>query len=643
MEKYNLILKRRREFLTERQKSSETLIKAFDSKSEKIISEFSQLDYMETAKDIVKIKKLYGDIFFLARTFHIQGTRYYQNNQLAEFIRDKLEKFRRFFYNKKSHEHSNWWQWEIGIPLLLNDIIILMKDELSMEEIKENLETTKYFQPDPRYSGNNPVAIHPSGTPFRISTGGNRVDTVKISFFRGVILQDEEEIRSAIDALPEVWKYVDERDGFYKDGSFIQHDSIPYAGGYGEVLLKGIGEIFYVIQDTEFEKEIQNIGTLYDIILNSFEPFFYNGRFTDMLSGRGIDRVNNSDAVVGHRILNNILMVSAAFEKSKREKVEEIVRREIEKYGREKYLNEEESPFMYQLLSEFLSEEKEKVEYRRELRVFNSMDRIMRRQEKYAIGIAMHSSSIGNYEAMNGENLRGWYTGDGAYYLYDEESNYSDYWQNTDMYFIPGTTEIKMNMEGIDAQRNFETSFVTDKRAGGVSIGNCGVGAMEFLNWNEELESRKSWFFIESGVIFAESEIKGKGRVYTTIFNRKYDRVPEIKIDGINFEGIEFFGKVKVIEIGRYKVSFYKEENINILLEEKAGYTFIKIWKEYGENPSREIFVWGLFHREVEKEWNSIKLTLNEKEHLLEDGSYCYGVNWRQEEDKGEFCTIKKL
>ena len=46
------------------------------------------------------------------------------------------------------------------------------------------------------------------------------------------------------------------------------------------------------------------------------------------------------------------------------------------------------------------------------------MARVMKREEKYAFGIAMHSSTIGNYEAMNGENLKGWYTGDGAYYLY---------------------------------------------------------------------------------------------------------------------------------------------------------------------------------------------------------------------------------
>ena len=66
---------------------------------------------------------------------------------------------------------------------------------------------------------------------------------------------------------------------------------------------------------------------MYEIIFNSFEPFFYNGRFTDMLSGRGITRENNSDKVIGHRILNDILLISGAFVGEQREKIENFVKK----------------------------------------------------------------------------------------------------------------------------------------------------------------------------------------------------------------------------------------------------------------------------------------------------------------------------
>ena len=45
-----------------------------------------------------------------------------------------------------------------------------------------------------------------------------------------------------------------------------------------------------------------------------------------------------------------------------------------------------------------------------------------------------------------------------------------------------------MDMEGLDAQRNFESSFVEDKVAYGISEGENGLVAMEFLNWNEKLK-----------------------------------------------------------------------------------------------------------------------------------------------------------
>ena len=362
-----------------------------------------------------------------------------------------------------------------------------------------------------------------------------------------------------------------------------------------------------------------------------------------MLSGRGIDRENNSDAVIGHRILNDLLMVSAAFKEEEKKIIERIVKREIEKYGSEKYLQEESYPFMYQQLSDFLENKEEMEKYKREVKVFNNMDRIMSRQEKSAIGIAMHSSKTGNYETMNGENIKGWYTGDGAYYLYDDESSYTDYWKNVDMYFIPGTTEIEMDMENIDAQRNFETSFVPNQRAGGVSAGDCGVGAMEFLNWNEKLKSRKSWFFTDRGVIFAESGITGTGKIYTTVFNRKYEKLPEIEIDGQSLVETEFNGEIQRIKIGKYKISFYKKERINIVIEEKVQYKFVKIWKEYKENPVDEVFLWGLFDRGIENEWDNIGLLINEKEHSLKDGKYKYNINWKSDEENMEFCTIKKL
>ena len=641
MREYQKMIEKRIEFLTGNGEGSLEIIEFYNKEMEQIIEEISNLDYEETKDNIVKIKVLYAKLLLLCKGYYIKGTKYYNDESVVKFIEKKIEKFREYFYNLNSIEHTNWWQWEIGIPFTMNDIFMLMKGKIKDEIIVENLKTSRYFQPDPRYSGNNPVAIHPSGKPLRLSTGGNRVDTVKISLFRGILLGDEDEVKLALESLPEVWEYneKDRGEGFYRDGSFIQHEAIPYAGGYGEVLLSGIGEILYVISDSKYTSVIKKVDDLYDIILNSFEPFFYNGSFTDMLSGRGIDRANNSDSVIGHRILNDILVVSSIFENDKCKKLENTVLREITKYGVEKYLEEEKSPFLYKKLIDFLEKYRgqEIEKYSNSIKVCNKMTRVMKREEKYAFGIAMHSSTIGNYEAMNGENLKGWYTGDGAYYLYDGVNDYKDYWRDVDYYYIPGTTEIKMDMEGLDAQRNFESSFVEDKVAYGISEGENGLVAMEFLNWNEKLKSRKSWALIDSKIIFIETDIESKEKVYTTIFNKKYSNLPKILVDGQEIKERYFNKKISKIQIEELNIKFYLEDNIYFEIEKKDGY-FIKIWKEY-DNDDKKI-IWGLSYNSEIDFKKDMCINLEDNIHEIKTKEKIYKVNWNFRENGKEFCEI---
>lgn len=641
MIEYQKMIEKRIEFLTGNGEGSLEIIEFYNKEMEQIIEEISNLDYEETKDNIVKIKVLYAKLLLLCKGYYIKGTKYYNDESVVKFIEKKIEKFREYFYNLNSIEHTNWWQWEIGIPFTMNDIFMLMKGKIKDEIIVENLKTSRYFQPDPRYSGNNPVAIHPSGKPLRLSTGGNRVDTVKISLFRGILLEDEVEIKLALESLPEVWEYneKDRGEGFYRDGSFIQHEAIPYAGGYGEVLLSGIGEILYVISDSEYTSVVKKVNDLYEIILNSFEPFFYNGSFTDMLSGRGIDRANNSDSVIGHRILNDILVVSSIFEDDKCKKLENTVLREITKYGVEKYLEEEKSPFLYKKLTDILEKYRgqEIEKYSNSIKVCNKMARVMKREEKYAFGIAMHSSTIGNYEAMNGENLKGWYTGDGAYYLYDGVNDYKDYWRDVDYYYIPGTTEIKMDMEGVDAQRNFESSFVKDKIAYGISQGENGLVAMEFLNWNERLKSRKTWGLIDSKIIFIETDIESEEKVYTTIFNRKYNNLPKILVDGQEIKEKYFNKKLSQIQIEELNIKFYLEENISFEVEEKDGY-FIKIWKEY-DNDDKKI-IWGLSYNSEIDFKKDMYINLENNIHEIKTKEKIYKVNWNFRENGKEFCEI---
>ena len=77
--------------------------------------------------------------------------------------------------------------WEIDIPMLLNYIFVLTGEDISCELMKEVIESSRYFQPDPRYSGNNEGAIYSGNIALRFSTAEHRAETVKISLIRGIL------------------------------------------------------------------------------------------------------------------------------------------------------------------------------------------------------------------------------------------------------------------------------------------------------------------------------------------------------------------------------------------------------------------------------------------------------------------------
>ena len=70
------------------------------------------------------------------------------------------------------------------------------------------------------------------------------------------------------------------------------------------------------------------------------------------------------------------------------------------------------------------------------------MDRVVHLGAGYGFGLSLCSSRIANFESINGENLRGWFTGDGLTTLYNADLNaFGDsYWATVDHYRLPGVT-----------------------------------------------------------------------------------------------------------------------------------------------------------------------------------------------------------
>ncbi|WP_279450818.1 hypothetical protein [Aeromonas hydrophila] len=178
--------------------------------------------------------RLYG----MGRAFRLPGNLHGDQVLLNDII-SSLDFLTSRYYKVDASEYGNWWDWEIGIPKTLNDLVTLIYPYVSHSQLTQYTAASRYFSPLPDRNGVSPGAGASSNPVNREATGGNRTDMVQIVLLRGLISEREDEIKNALAALPQVLETVTSNDGFYSDGSFIQHKDIPYTGTYGNVLLEG--------------------------------------------------------------------------------------------------------------------------------------------------------------------------------------------------------------------------------------------------------------------------------------------------------------------------------------------------------------------------------------------------------------------
>jgi hyaluronate lyase len=77
------------------------------------------------------LTSIYKQLDPMTRSWAAYGSGYYQNAQLLNDVIAGLDWLYENRYNEHTSPYDNWWDWEIGIPLCLNDIAILLYDALT--------------------------------------------------------------------------------------------------------------------------------------------------------------------------------------------------------------------------------------------------------------------------------------------------------------------------------------------------------------------------------------------------------------------------------------------------------------------------------------------------------------------------------
>lgn len=518
----------------------------------------------------------YNKLKKMVVAYTLVGGELYQNQDLKADILSALDWLNDNRYSKNIPPYENWWEWQIGTPQILNDILVLMYDDLSDQQIIENTDAIDYYIPKV-----------PDG-----DSGANLVWRAMAIAVRAIVAKDANKVIEGRDALVTVFDYTDRGDGFYEDGSFIQHVKHSYTMGYGKSMLGDLSSAMYFFENTLFEISNPSKNNIYDWIMDGFEPLMYKGAAMSMASGREISR-DYDDHYIGNRVIRSVVIASMFAPENLKPWLQSMAKGWIVEDTARNFF--ESCPFNVLTEAKKIVQD-ESIPVKDPLVLYKqyaAMDEAVMRRDGFAFAVTMSSSRIGNFESFSGENLKSWYQNDGVTYIYNELEQYSnDYFPTINPYRLPGiTVDTRIKADGEYAGKKPQQDFV-----GGVEIEELfGASAMQLDAYNSSLEAKKSWFVFDDEIVALGTDINSNEPydVLTIVENRQLNQSGNnnLTVNGAtksseigytesvaDTQWAHLQGNEPGTEIGYF---FPQAVNVNFLREQRTG-TWYDINTKYG-------------------------------------------------------------
>ena len=602
----------------------ETMIKSRDTSRSNLWTDLDMSYIKGTGAEAMTHSGNVAQTFYrlkdIAIAWATEGCELYQDEAVKQELILALDYMNEHHYSssdEKTPVFGNWWHWEIGGPIAFMDTALILYDDLTLNQIN------RYAAAVSRFTN---VCDRPSGYPGSPAmTGANLIDKGMAVAQTGLLTDNRDKLEHVKNAYKTVFVYVTSGDGFYEDGSFIQHQALAYMGGYGSSLYEKLSILFSVFSGTEFELayDDQAEQLIFDVVFEGIEPFLYDGLCMDMISGRDITRKESSDRERGAEIMDAMMLIGDAMPAEQRDRFNSMMKYYI---GIDEDYYYRNSQHIASLMKANQIMNDDSIVPRSEYvnhQLFASMDKLVHIMPEYGFALSMHSSRTYGHELINNEGKRTWNVSDGMTYLYNSDRDqYGDgYWATVDPKRLSGTTtEYVTRPNGAGDRTKNVYSWV-----GGSSLGDYGAAGMRYKALGNSgsartgAEAKKSWFMFDDEIVAVGSGITSTTGNYveTIIDNRKLNESGsnEVLIDGtardIRDDGSESATKGTMIpdaswiylegntedsQIGYYfpgrsDIMALKEKrtgnwNTQGTTEGEAANQFAVFWFEHGTRPS---------------------------------------------------------
>ncbi|MGP5292324.1 polysaccharide lyase family 8 super-sandwich domain-containing protein, partial [Brachybacterium tyrofermentans] len=461
----------------------------------------------------------------MAQAWITPGSDFSQDHGVRSVIVSGVQRLLENAYHEGADAYGNWWTWEIGAPRPLADLMCIMRDELPEQVLRDAAAAIRYFIPDPAYSE---LQNYPS-------TASNRVNTVRAALVAAIAEDDSARIDECVDALPGAWKIVDEKDGFYADGGFIQHLDVAYTGNYGADLIRTVAPMLTLLEGTEHD--VDGREDLWDLIDSAFLPVMVDGHVLDSVRGRAVARIGTNGSAVGRDLVGAIAEIARTAPRARREGWLDLIGWWASRNTTVDLLGGADLPGAVALLP---VAQREATSVKSPVSTyFASMDRLIHRTESWTMAVSMCSNRIAAFEGTEAENSRGVLTGNAMRYLFidDDPAPFDDYfWATLDYSRPPGTTNHRISFSPISTQSS-SRNRPENEWTGGLLYRGRSLVAMHQVGLDGEAPAcRRFTVATSTAVLELVSDIRSDYDAFTTVENRM---LPHGATAGLTVNGSE--------------------------------------------------------------------------------------------------------
>lgn len=444
----------------------------------------------------------------MATLYQTPNSIYYHSPTIKQNILYALNWFYTKAYNEKTVDnYGNWYDWQIATPGSLVNTLTLMKTDLTDAQLQNYLKGVNRFNPAK------------AATDRYLGTGANRVNKAFVIIMSGVLGNNQSKITLGNDILKRVYVPVTSGDGFYEDGTFIQHTNTPYTTGYGADILARSADFYQIFNGTSTLGTFRSLPMMFKYLETTYSPVLYKNEPLDMTRGRGVTLKATTSEQVGNGLLYDMFTVSQKNSNpAYRKKYAILTKSSIANASLRADFYKSLTVAQAQTFQTLLQNKNISNAYPSptQNKMMSYASQMIDRKPNYVAGISMFSKKASAFESITGANKLGFYTGTGALYLYNGDNAFEgEYYGTVDMTSLAGTTtDHKTRPITVDNAKYLNPQAWS----GGVSDGTNGAATMHYSMKNvtgSSLEARKSWFFLNNRIVALGAGISSKENLNT--------------------------------------------------------------------------------------------------------------------------------